>query len=153
MPKLYISFDQCRTCALWLVKACLLILDFRITRRIPKQHIAIKVIIVYVVAGFTVLEICYYFVWCWPFSNKWLNPTGQCGVPTHHLIMEAVFNISSDIALMAVMIPMIIFSGLPRKETCYVCGLFGLGVFVVFCAAASKYYVFMYPSGERFQCH
>ena len=106
IAKLYIVFDQCKGCALWLVKSCLLCLDLRITRRIPMQNRLIRILVVYVGIGFVTLELCYYFAWCWPFERKWKNPGGQCGIPTYHLIMEAVLNISSDIALMGIMIPM-----------------------------------------------
>ena len=147
IAKLYIGFDQCKSCALWLVKSCLLVLDLRITKRIPMQNRLIKCLVVYVGTGFITIEICYYFAWCWPFHLKWTNPQGQCGVPTYHLIMEAVLNISSDVALMLIMIPMFLWSRLPSMEKAYVSCLFGLGVFVVFCSAENKYYVFTNPTG------
>lgn len=63
--------------------------------------------------------------------------------------MDAVFNISSGVAMMAVMVPMFFLSKLPWRQKLFVCCLFLLGLFVIFFAAASKYYVFRHPGNPK----
>jgi len=56
---------------------------------------------------------------------------GQCDAATNHLITNAVFNFSSDIAMLGIGLSMFIRSRLPWKRKVILCGIFSLGVFVV----------------------
>jgi hypothetical protein len=88
---------------------------------------------VYVAATFVVMEICYLAVWCRPFSNYYAVPTPniQCSAATNHLIMNAVFNISSDLIMLVVALQMLVRSRLPLRRKLVLSGIFGLGIFVV----------------------
>jgi len=56
-----------------------------------------------------------------------------------------VFNISSDIMMLCIPIPLLIRSQLPRANKLILCCLFGLGIFVILCAVLNKYYSFAHP--------
>ncbi|KAI9665640.1 MAG: hypothetical protein M1821_003573 [Bathelium mastoideum] len=96
------------------------------------------------------MEVFYFGVWCRPFSWYWAVPTPnpQCSAAIHHLITNAVFNISSDVLTLALALQMFVRSKLPLKRKLVLCGIFGLGIFVIFAAALNKYYSFHQPFGS-----
>ncbi len=55
----------------------------------------------------------------------------QCSAATNHLITNAVLNISSDIMIILIPMPMFIQSQMPRKRKAILCGVFALGAFTV----------------------
>ncbi|KAL9081462.1 MAG: hypothetical protein Q9157_000020 [Trypethelium eluteriae] len=67
----------------------------------------------------------------------------------HHLITNAVFNISSDVLTLALALQMFIRSKLPLRRKLLLCGIFGLGIFVIFAAVLNKYYSFNQPFGSQ----
>ncbi|KAI9745526.1 MAG: hypothetical protein M1818_001060 [Claussenomyces sp. TS43310] len=93
------------------------------------------------------MEILYFGVWCRPFHEYWAVPTDniQCSAAVHHLITNAVFNISSDVMMMCIPLPMLISSRLPRLKKAILCILFGMGTFVIACAITNKVYSFTQP--------
>ncbi|KAL9089073.1 MAG: hypothetical protein Q9165_005886 [Trypethelium subeluteriae] len=97
------------------------------------------------------MEIFYFAVWCRPFHNYWAVPTPnpQCSAAIHHLITNAVFNISSDVLTLALALQMFIRSKLPLRRKLLLCGIFGLGIFVIFAAVLNKYYSFNQPFGSQ----
>ena len=98
-----------------------------------KENVAIKLLAAYVALGFVVMEILYFGVWCRPFHNYWAVPAPslQCDALTDHRITNAVFNISSDIIMLCIALPMFIRSLLPLKRKLILCCIFSLGIFVV----------------------
>jgi hypothetical protein len=124
---------------------------YRITL-VHRENIAVVALSVYVAFTFTFMEIFYFGVWCRPFHNYWAVPTPnpqQCSAAIHHLIMNAVFNISSDLLTLAVALQLFIRSKLPTRRKLVLCGIFGLGMFVILAAVLNKYYSFRYPFGSQ----
>lgn len=76
LGKIFAVFEQSRIWTVYLCKGCLLYLDYKLTAKIPLQHLAIKIIIFYVALGFFVTEIFYFFIWCRPFKDMWLSMEG-----------------------------------------------------------------------------
>ena len=114
-----------------------------------KENRAVVALAVYVTLGFIFMEIFYFAVWCRPFHRYWAIPTTtQCSAATHHLITNAVFNISSDVLTLALALQMFIRSKLPLERKLVLCGIFGLGIFVIFAAALNKFYSFHQPFGS-----
>lgn len=146
--KLVLIVEQCQCCTIWLAKACLLIMYLRLTT-LRKENIAIKVLCGYVAFGFIFMEIFYLGVWCRPFHNYWAVPTPnvQCDAATNHLITNAVFNLSSDLIMIAVGLPMFIRLNLPWRKKIPLIGIFSLGVFVILAAILNKVYSFSEPFG------
>lgn len=118
------------------------------------------------------MEILYFGVWCRPFSNAWITPTPnrmcliwasllllrfvrhpkiltglpeQCATQTHHLITNLVFNLTSDIFILAIPLPLLIKSHLPARHKVVLVILFSLGAFVMLSAILSKVSSFRDP--------
>lgn len=93
------------------------------------------------------MEILYNGVWCRPFSNYWALPTPstQCSAATNHLITNAVFNLSSDLIMLAIGCSLFIRTNLPWSRKIILTGIFGVGVFVILAAVLNKYYSFTHP--------
>ncbi|KAF2090359.1 hypothetical protein K490DRAFT_19120, partial [Saccharata proteae CBS 121410] len=146
--KLVLVVEQCQCVTIWAVKACLLIMYYRLTVAL-RENLFVKIIAVYVAFGFAFMEIFYFGVWCRPFSNYWAVPTpnAQCNAATDHLITNAVFNISSDLLLLVMALQMIIRTKFPLRSKLILCGIFGLGIFVVLASVLNKYYSFSNPFG------
>jgi hypothetical protein len=114
-------------------------------------HIYVIILICYVAATFVIMEILYLGVWCRPFYNYWAMPTPniQCSTATDHLITNAVFNLSSDIAMLVIGFSLFIRSKLPWSRKLILCCIFSLGIFVILAAVLNKYYSFSHPYGSQ----
>lgn len=147
--KMVVVSEQMQLITIWLIKGCLLIMYGRLTVS-TKQNAAVKLVAAYVVIGFIVMEILYLGVWCRPFDQYWAVPTTntQCSAATNHLITNAVLNISSDIFIMAIPMPIFLQARLPLKRKIILCGVFGLGTFSILSAILNKFYSFTEPFGS-----
>ena len=146
--KLVLVVEQMQLSTTWLIKACLLTLYGRITGMLP-QHKIVTVTACYVGLSFVVMEILYFGVWCRPFNQYWAVPPNsskiffqniefsqltvseQCSAATHHLITNAVVNISSDLIIISIPLPLLFKVKLPLKQKLGLCGVFLIGVFTV----------------------
>jgi len=146
--KIVVVVEQMQIAVIWACKACLLILYHRLTRMVAsKENIAIKILAVYVALGFVVMEILYFAAWCRPFQQYWAVParSSQCTALINHRITNAVFNISSDIIMLCIALPLFIRSQLPLKRKLILCCIFSLGFFVILASVLNKYYGFSNP--------
>ena len=102
-------------------------------------------LVAYVAAGFLACETAF-FTGCHPFSGYWAVPppnrippplppiscvvwlltgeTAQCTTFVHYAIVNAVFNISSDIAMILIPLPLLVNSRLPVRQKAAVCSVF-----------------------------
>jgi hypothetical protein len=165
--KLILVVENCQILVIWGTKACLLIMYLRFTT-FRKENFAIKAVAAYVVISFVVMEILYLGVWCRPFHNYWWvmiitihlckpsrvlivplravpTPDPQCDTAINHLITNAVFNISSDVIMLALGIPMFARIQIPLSKKIPLVGIFSLGIFVIIAAVLNKYYSFTAP--------
>lgn len=96
------------------------------------------------------MEILYFGVWCRPFHNYWAVPTPnvQCNAATNHLILNATFNVTSDLVMLAVGLPMFLRLNLPWQKKYPLILVFSLGIFVVLAAILNKVYSFTEPFGS-----
>ncbi|ORY08342.1 hypothetical protein BCR34DRAFT_465927, partial [Clohesyomyces aquaticus] len=146
--KIVVVVEQMQIAVIWACKACLLILYHRLTRMVAsKENVAIKLLSAYVALGFVVMEILYFAAWCRPFGEYWAVPTrsSQCNALINHRITNAVFNISSDLIMLCIALPMFIRSQLPFKRKLILCCIFSLGIFVILASVLNKYYSFTKP--------
>ena len=120
-----------------------------------RQNLFVKIVAAYVVFGFILMEVLW-FVWCRPFSDYWAGPPDDrryslhvpthifpireyessqqivnCSAETNHMITNAVLNISSDIMIIALPMPVFLQSQLAVKRKIILCGVFALGIFTV----------------------
>ena len=123
--------QQCMLNVIWTLKACMLFMFARMTT--GTSHIKwIRAVAVYATIGYIAAQIAF-FTACTPFSGYWAVPVSnpQCTTLVHYAIVQATFNLSSDILIIAIPIPMIISLSLPTKQKIGLGLLFGMGTFVV----------------------
>lgn len=146
--KTVLLVEQSMCAVQWGTKGCLLILYWRLTHNL-RQHLAVKVVAVYVVASYCVMFILYFGVWCRPFHDYWAVPTDnvQCTTALNHLITNLVFNLSSDVMIMAIPLPLLMKQHLAVKKKLLMIFPFTLGFFSMICAILSKYSSFTDPFG------
>ncbi|CAF9919716.1 hypothetical protein IMSHALPRED_004708 [Imshaugia aleurites] len=68
--------------------------------------------------------------------------TAQCASYYHHLINDAVWNITSDLLILSLPIPLLLKAQLPLKRKLVLFGIFSLGTLVILCAILNRYYNF-----------
>lgn len=73
------------------------------------------------------------------------TPNPQCDTAINHLITNAVFNISSDVLMLALGVPMFVRIQIPLSKKIPLVGVFSLGIFVIIAAVLNKYYSFTAP--------
>jgi len=146
--KLILVVEQCQCATVWLVKGCLVLLYLRLTS-VHRENIAIKVLGAYVVITFVVMDILYFGVWCQPFHEYWAVPPDsiQCDAATIHLITNACFNLSSDIAMLLITLPIFLRMKLEWRKKIPLILLFSLGLFTILAAILNKVYSFSDPFG------
>ncbi|KAJ5514328.1 hypothetical protein N7463_003880 [Penicillium fimorum] len=150
--KIVIGLEQCMLISTWGVKTCMLMLYWRITQNL-KSNLYIKILSVYVAVGFVVIMVTYYAVYCRPFSQYWAMPVDnmQCATYQHYSITQAVFNISSDAAMFAVPIPLLIKAQLKMRRKVVLIGVMSLGLFTIIAAILNKYFNFASPLTTTYQ--
>ncbi|EXM13984.1 hypothetical protein RAB80_003612 [Fusarium oxysporum f. sp. vasinfectum] len=142
--------EQMQIVTIWLMKYCLLLMYNRLTMSLS-QNLAVKFVAAYVTAGFVIMEILYLGVWCRPFNQYWAVPpkNTQCSAATNHLITNAVINITSDIMIILIPMPIFLKSQLPLKRKAVLIGVFALGAFTILSAILNKFYSFNEPFGSN----
>ncbi|CAI6340137.1 unnamed protein product [Periconia digitata] len=145
--KLVLVTEHLQMVVIWSLKGCLLILYSRMTMSL-RHSIMVKVVAGYTVGSFVVMEILW-FIWCRPFSDYWKVPAPSlnCSAETNHMITNAVFNISTDIMIICLPMPILISSQLPLRRKLTLCSIFALGSFTILAAILSKYYSLGSPYG------
>ncbi|KAM5343869.1 hypothetical protein ACJ41O_012406 [Fusarium nematophilum] len=146
--KIILVAEQLQCTVIWLVKFCLLLMYNRLTTNLSYNRV-VKAVAVYVGVGFVVMEILYFGVWCRPFSQYWAVPPDnvQCSTATHHLITNATLNISSDVMIILLPMPLFLQSNATAKIKVALCCIYAVGIFTIVSAALSKYYSFTDPFG------
>ena len=144
--KTVLLVEQSMCAVQWGTKVCLLILYWRLTQNL-RQHLAVKIVATYVVVTYCVMFILYFGVWCRPFHDYWAVPTDnvQCTTAINHLITNLVFNLSSDLMIMAIPLPLLLKQHLAWKKKLLMIFPFTLGFFSMICAILSKYSSFTNP--------
>ncbi|KAG6041202.1 hypothetical protein E4U41_005692, partial [Claviceps citrina] len=133
----------------WTVKTCLLILYARLTRNtLTQQHVLVKVAAGYCGATYVVVMVFFVFYWCHPTTEYWAVPVRieQCATYYDHMIFATACNISSDILLLLIPVPIILKTRLPRKRKTILVLILGLGVFNILAAILNRYYNFSNPN-------
>ncbi|KAH6967801.1 hypothetical protein BKA56DRAFT_597205 [Ilyonectria sp. MPI-CAGE-AT-0026] len=148
--KLVIVTEQMQMITIWGVKACLLVMYSRLTTSL-RQNWLVKIVAGYVVFSFVLMEILFFAAWCRPFHNYWQVPPDNmnCSAETNHMITNTVMNISTDIMIIALPMPVFLQSQLPLKRKVILCAVFALGGFSILAACLSKYYSLGDPYGSE----
>lgn len=70
-------------------------------------------------------------MWLAPGFDSVLTALVQCSAATNHLITNAVFNISSDLIILSIPMPLLFKVRLPLKSKLSLMGIFMIGAFTV----------------------
>jgi hypothetical protein len=73
----------------------------------------------------------------------------QCSVYTNHVIITLAFNVTTDVLIMAIPLPLLIRAKLSLSKKLTLCAVFSLGAFVILCSILSKYYSISQPYGIK----
>ncbi|RDW77969.1 hypothetical protein BP5796_05821 [Coleophoma crateriformis] len=133
--------EQTMLCTIYSLKACMLMIYSRLTMGL-KEQMAVRFLAGYVTVGFIVTEIVMVSS-CVPYTRYWMVPVGdqfidQCAFYQHYSIAQAVFNTTSDAMMLAIPIPLLLRSTLPKKQKVAMVIIFGMGIFVIISAILSK---------------
>jgi hypothetical protein len=138
--------EQCECAVQWGTKACLLLLYWRLTQNLT-QHLVVKAVAAYVAVTYIVMEVLYFGYWCRPFHDYWQMPATntQCTTALHHLIMNFAFNLSSDLLIMSIPLPLLLRAKMDLKRKLLLVLPFSMGLFTIVCAILSKHLSFTQP--------
>ncbi|KAF4974535.1 hypothetical protein FZEAL_8559 [Fusarium zealandicum] len=139
--------------ATWTVKACLLCLYARLTKGTSqRQRWGVWVVSGYCALTYLIVTFMFVFYWCSPTYEYWRVPVGnsQCATYYNHMIFATACNISTDLMLLFLPIPIMIKIHLPRKRKAGLCCVFGLGIFNILAAVLNRYYNFSNPNSYVF---
>ncbi|KAI4286703.1 MAG: hypothetical protein L6R35_004042 [Caloplaca aegaea] len=105
----------------------------------------INIALIWVALGFVGTQLGL-FLNCRPFSDYWAVPTDntQCWSYFNYQVIEAVFNISSDIFVLAIAIPILLKLQVPLLQRAILVAIFGMGVFIIIAAILTKLFS-LYP--------
>ncbi|GIJ91743.1 hypothetical protein Asppvi_010715 [Aspergillus pseudoviridinutans] len=148
--KMVVAVEQFWLMVVWGCKCCLLLLYSTMTSGLW-QHRVVKVIGGVCAFSFILIEILFFAVWCRPFSAYWSLPAknAQCSVYTNHVIITLAFNVTTDVLIMAIPLPLLIRAKLSLSKKLTLCAVFSLGAFVILCSILSKYYSISKPYGNQ----
>lgn len=146
--KLVVVVEQLWCATVWGCKACLLLMYSNLTNGLNQNKI-VKMVAIYTFGGYIIMEILFFSTWCRPFYNYWSVPPAnfECATYQDHLIVNLVFNVTSDLMMLCIPAPILARSKLPIQKKIILCGIFSLGLFVILCAILSKAYSLSLPYG------
>ncbi|KAL8798376.1 MAG: hypothetical protein Q9182_006717 [Xanthomendoza sp. 2 TL-2023] len=128
----------------WSCKACMLFIYRRLTQGL-KQLKIVNAVSVYVIIGFIGVQIAL-FTNCRPFYGYWSVPPSseQCWSYYNYEIVEGCFNVSADLILLIIGMPLLFKARIPLQQKMILLIIFGMGMFVIAAALLCKVYG-LYP--------
>ncbi|KAK0716053.1 hypothetical protein B0H67DRAFT_666603 [Lasiosphaeris hirsuta] len=125
---------------IWSVKACLLILYYRLTNTLRKQQLAVLFIAGFCVIAYILVMSLFLGYWCAPIYEYWAVPYNQseCATYYHHMMFATAWNISSDLMLLAIPFPIVFKTQLPLKKK--------IGLCCILVAILNRYFNFSNPN-------
>ncbi|KAF4552855.1 Hypothetical protein D9617_8g048670 [Elsinoe fawcettii] len=124
---------------IWTLKACMLIMYSRLTFA-AKNHLFVRILSVYTAIGWVACQLTL-FLECRPFNTYWQiapSPNLDCMVYWSFAAVQCTFNISSDLAMLAIPLPMIVGVKVPIRQKLILIVLFSMGIFVIGAAILTK---------------
>ncbi|TDZ25351.1 hypothetical protein Cob_v001666 [Colletotrichum orbiculare MAFF 240422] len=138
--KLVLVSEQAMLNLVYVLKACVLVLYTRLTLGLAAKRF-VRYLCVYVAVGWLATQITI-FAACRPFAGYWAvpPPDAQCATYENYAILQAFFNVSSDLLMLAVPLPLVARMSAPWRQRAVLVFVFGLGVCVVVAALLTKVY-------------
>lgn len=123
---------------IYVIKVCMLIMYTRLTLGLKAQNL-VKYLAMYVLAGWVATEIAF-FTACRPFSGYWAvpPPNPQCTTLYNYAIVQGCFNITSDLCMLFISLPLVTRLYVPWKQKIVLILIFSMGIFVIVAALLTK---------------
>ncbi|KAG8631461.1 hypothetical protein KVT40_000601 [Elsinoe batatas] len=124
---------------IWTLKACMLIMYSRLTFA-AKNHLFVRILSIYTAIGWVACQLTL-FLECRPFNSYWQiapSPDMNCMVYWTFAAVQCTFNISSDLAMLCIPLPMVIGVKVPLRQKMILIVLFSMGIFVIGAAILTK---------------
>ncbi|KAI3393434.1 hypothetical protein diail_4270 [Diaporthe ilicicola] len=136
--KIVVISEQAMLNVIYTIKLCMLIMYTRLTLGLRDQRM-VRWLAAYVFVGWFATEIAF-FTACRPFEGYWgvPPPDPQCTTLEHYAIVQGCFNISSDMIMICIPMPLIVRMALPWRQKIVVGIIFSLGIFVIVAALLTK---------------
>ncbi|KAI0997986.1 hypothetical protein K3495_g10202 [Podosphaera aphanis] len=136
--KIVIVSEQAMLNVIYTIKACMLIMYSRLTLGLQVRRMAYYLAI-YVSIGWFSTQIAF-FTACRPFSGYWAMPppNPQCTTLEHYAIVQGCFNITSDLLMLGIPLPLITRLNVPLKQKSVLFLVFSMGIFVIIAALLTK---------------
>lgn len=111
----------------------------RFTLGLQRDQTLVRCLACYVAAGWLASEVGF-FAACRPFRGYWAMPPPdpQCTTLAHYSLVQGCFNISADLLMLGIPVPLIARMRLPWWQKLVLTVVFSLGVFVVAAALLTK---------------
>ncbi|KAN0090605.1 hypothetical protein V8E51_019184 [Hyaloscypha variabilis] len=140
--KIEVASELCMLNTMYTLKGCMIFIYFQLTANL-KQNLLVKVCAGYTFCGWLATMLVFIFN-CHPFTGYWTLPPPQeeCATYFRYEVTQAVFNISSDLAMLSVILPMLFKLRMAWKTKVPLIFIFSMGLVVVICACTSKYFTF-----------
>ncbi|PYH79394.1 hypothetical protein BO82DRAFT_340265 [Aspergillus uvarum CBS 121591] len=151
--KIVIGLEQCMLFSTWGVKICMLTMFWRLTQNFRLLRMYVNMIAAFIAVGFLAIMVTYYAVYCRPFSQYWAMPVQdmQCATYQNYSITQAIFNVSSDAAMLALPFPLLRKAQMRRGKKIMLAGVMSLGVFTIAAAILNKVFNFASPLTTTYQ--
>ncbi|KAK7436805.1 hypothetical protein CaCOL14_000437 [Colletotrichum acutatum] len=136
--KIVLVSEQAMLNLIYVLKACVLILYTRLTLNLAAQRL-VRWLGMYVALGWTATQVTM-FAACRPFSGYWAMPPPdpQCTTYENYAILQGWFNISSDMLMLMIPLPLVFRMKVPWKQKVVLLFVFSLGICVIVAALLTK---------------
>jgi hypothetical protein len=136
--KIVVISEQAMLNVIYCIKVCMLIMYTRLTLGLQQQK-TVRYLAVYVGCGWLASEIAF-FTACRPFEGYWgmPPPDSQCTTLQYYAIVQGCFNITSDLLMLCVPIPLVLNLKVALQQKIVLLLIFSLGLFVVVAALLTK---------------
>lgn len=123
---------------IYTIKACMLIMYTRLTLGLTTQRL-VTYLSIYVFLGWIATETAF-FTACRPFTGYWAMPppNPQCTTLQNYAIVQACFNISSDVLMLLIPLPLVTRLVVPWRQKAILLVIFSMGIFVIAAAILTK---------------
>jgi len=119
-----------------------------------KSNWAVKILAVYAAVGYFACQLAF-FLECRPFHTYWQIvpiPNLNCEVLWAYAAVQCTFNISSDIAMLFIPLPLVMGVKVALRQKLILLVIFGMGLFVIAAALCTKveFWISVYSADYMF---
>ncbi|KAJ4193198.1 hypothetical protein NW755_003185 [Fusarium falciforme] len=127
---------------IWSLKSTLLAMFARLAKDLPREELILKIVIGYTAFAFLGAAISHICV-CLPVHKSWQvvpYPGDACALRNLNYYLVSFFNASSDLAIIAVPVPIIFKARIPLWRRLLLASLLCSGIFVIIATILRSYY-------------